>query len=134
MDKETEDKFKDLDERLKKLEKNSDPKIDLTNSLDNMAIKLRGKIEKIGQQNLIILALYVKSKQSKSNLLDVLIGWGVKKTIHKWFAGGNLNNRLVNTGIVKIDGKNSDDHNLHSLTIAKGIPKANELIKKHELS
>ena len=58
MDKEIEDKFKDLDERLKKLEKNSDPKIDLTNSLDNMAIKLRGKVEKIGQQNLIILAQY----------------------------------------------------------------------------
>ena len=124
-----------LENRVTKLEENSEHiESGIKNNLDNIGLKLQGKIDSIGQQKLIIIALRFKPQQSKSNLLDVLMNWGMKKTIHKWFRGGNFNNRLLNNGIIRKDGTNSDNEDLFSLTISKGIPKADELIQKYELS
>ena len=134
-------KINEMDVRVKKLEKSSSSQLEKnnkeksssSNNLESLGIKLQGKVDKVGQQNLIILALKFKPRQSKTDLLNVLLNFGVSKTIHKWFKSGNLNNRLLNKGIIMIDGKNSDE-DLYSLTIPKGIPKANDLINKYDLS
>lgn len=103
------------------------------NKLLSIGTKLEGKVDEIGQQGLIILALYYKPKQSKENLLNVLLSWGIKKTIHKWFKGSNFKHRLLDTGvIVKVD-VDSNDQDLFSLTVPKGIPRAKELIEKYAL-
>lgn len=129
-----EKKLIELESRVSKLEKNPDNLVSSKNKLDDISLKLQGKVDKIGQQNLIIIALYHKPKQSKSDLLNTLLSWGIKKTIYKWFQGGNVNNRLLNPGIILKDGQNAKNEDLFSLTVTKGMPKAEELIKKYNLS
>jgi len=126
------EKINEIDERVKKLEGNVELEIPSKNKLDTIGSKLQGKVEKINIQGLIIIGLYFKPKQSKSDLLTLLLRWGVKKTVHGWFKGSNFKARLLDSGIIMKDGKNLDD-DLYSLTITKGIPKANELIEKFDL-
>jgi len=64
-------------------------------------------------------------------LKSTIISWGAKKTIDKWFKGGNFNNRLLGKGIVMKDGKNEDSEDLYSLTKIKGVKLAVSLIEKY---
>ena len=128
------EKINEIDERVKKLENtNQEIEFPSANKLQSLGIKLQGKIEKIGPQGLIIIALRYKPKHSKSDLLNILLNLGVKKTIHGWFKGSNFKWRLLDSGIIMKDGINSNNEDLFSLTITKGIPKADELIKKYSL-
>ena len=130
-----EKKLLELENRISKLEGNSECiKNESIDELSDVGIKLQGKIDVIGSQRLIIIALRVKPKQSKSDLLDILLTWGIGKTIHGWFRGSNFNSRLLDKGLLKKVGINSNDKDLFSLTTSKGIPKADELIQKYELS
>ncbi|MCH7561144.1 MAG: hypothetical protein IIC67_07240 [Thaumarchaeota archaeon] len=129
---ELENRLAELEKRVSKLEGILD--IDFSKSeVNNIGLKLQGKVDEIGQQKLIILILYYKPKQSKADLLGILLNWDIKKTIHKWFKGSNFKHRLLDTGFVMKDEKNSEDEDLFSLTITKGIPKAEEIIKKFNL-
>ena len=135
--KEIDEIYKELQQlrrRVSKLEKNPENFVPSKKKLDDLSLKLQGQVDKIGQQNLIIVALYHKPKQSKSDLLNTLLSWGIKKTIYKWLRGGNVNTRLLNPGIILKDGQNAKNEDLFSLTVTKGIPKAEELIKKYNLS
>jgi len=127
------DSVKKLEERISKLEGSVGSEKPSINNLDFIGSKLQGKVDKIGQQKLIIIALRHKPKQSKSDLLGILLKLGVKKTIHKWFMGSNFKHRLLDTGIIMKDEKNSNAEDLYSLTITKGIPKADELIQEYHL-
>lgn len=125
-------RLKKLEERVTELEEEK-PKIPSMTNLDKVGSKLQGKVDSLGQQKLIIISLRYKPKQSKSDLLDILLKWGIKKTIHKWFKGSNFKLRLLDTGIIMKDGKNSDGEDVYSLTITKGIPQADKLIQDHNL-
>ena len=84
------------------------------------------KIEETGTQDLIVLALQIKSKQTKAEIRAVLADWG--KVFGNWFEGGNFSGRLVKSGLVKKDGE-SDGEDVFSLT-KKGEIEAAALVKK----
>ena len=126
-------RLKKLEERVTKLERKKEVETLSMTDLDIVGSKLQGKVDSIGQQKLIIISLRCKPKQSKSDLLDILLKWGIKKTIHKWFKGNNFKSRLVDTGIIMKDGKNSNGKDVYSLTITKGMPQADKLIQDHNL-
>ncbi|MEX0763737.1 MAG: hypothetical protein WEC35_05545 [Nitrosopumilaceae archaeon] len=130
-----ENKLKNLEERVSKLEKKRHDGNDDSSkgTLNNFEKKLEGKIDTIGPQNLIILGLKLKSKQSKNELETLLISWGTKQTIHGWLKGGNFSKRLLKTGIVMKDGKNTDGDVLYSLTKVKGVQTVDALIEKYDL-
>jgi hypothetical protein len=130
-----ENKLKIIEERVSKLEKKlhgvNDG--DTKGRLNNFEKKLEGKIDTIGPQNLIIFGLKLKPKQSKNELETLLISWGTKQTIRGWLKGGNFSKRLLKTGIVMKDGKNTDGDLLYSLTKVKGVQTADSLIEKYDL-
>ncbi len=84
------------------------------------------KIEETGTQDLILLALQIKPKQTKAQIKAVLADWG--KAFGSWFEGGNFSGRLVKSGLVKNDGE-SDGEDVFSLT-KKGEMEAAALVKK----
>src|SRR2546428_8818909 len=85
-----EKRIDNLEKRMSSFEKQGSHD---TNGMTDFERKIEGKIGKMGPQNLIIIALKFKSKQSKSELENCLINWGVKNTIHGWFKGGNFSER-----------------------------------------
>lgn len=85
------------------------------------------KIEDTGTQDLILLALRIKPKQTKAEVKAVLQDWG--KAFGSWFDGGNFSGRLVKSGLVKKDGANDKGEEVFALT-KKGEMEADELAKK----
>jgi hypothetical protein len=86
------------------------------------------KIDKIGTQDLILLALLQKPKQTKAEVRAVLADWG--KAFGSWFEGGNFSGRLVKAGLVKKDGENEKGEDIFALT-KKGEMEAGTLAKKY---
>jgi hypothetical protein len=86
------------------------------------------KIDEIGTQDLILLALLQKPKQTKAELRAVLADWG--KAFGSWFEGGNFSGRLVKAGLVKKDGENEKGEDIFALT-KKGEMEADALAKKY---
>lgn len=129
-----ERKIQKLERRVAKLE-NQRTKIKNLNTdtkLENISKKLVEKFSSLGPQYLIVIALKIKPKQTKKELENLLLSWGAKQTIHSWFKGGNFSKRLLRTGIVMRDGKNSVGEDCYSLTTVKGLKAYNELLKKYE--
>lgn len=93
--------------------------------------KVVGKIEEIGTQDLILLALLRRPRQTKAQIRDALSDWG--KAFGSWFEGGNFSGRLVKAGLVKKDGESGDGEDTYSLT-KKGEVDAEALVKKLELA
>jgi hypothetical protein len=85
------------------------------------------KVDNTGTQDLILIALLQKAKQSKAEIRQVLNDWG--KAYGSWFDGGNFSGRLIKSGLVKKDGSNDVGEDLFSLT-KKGEMEANDLISK----
>jgi hypothetical protein len=88
--------------------------------------KIVEKVQDIGTQDLILIALRQKPKQSKAQIRDVLNDWG--KAYGSWFDGGNFSGRLVNKSLVKKDGA-TDGEDLFSLT-KRGEMEADALMSK----
>ena len=84
------------------------------------------KIAEAGTQDLIVLALQIKPKQTKAEIKAMLADWG--KAFGSWFEGGNFSGRLVKSGLVKKDGE-SDGEEVFALT-KKGEMEAAALMKK----
>ncbi len=116
----------ELEKRVTKLE-NSKTSINISGSLEK---KILQKIDDIGIQHLVLLALKLKSKQSKNSLQTKLEQWN--KPIGTWFSGGNFNKRLLKTALIIKDGKNQNNEILYSLG-RRGIKNVKELIKKYNL-
>lgn len=93
----------------------------------NFEQALVGKIDEIGTQDLILLALLQKPKQTKAELRVMLADWG--KAFGSWFEGGNFSGRLVKSGLVKKDGENEKGEDIFTLT-KKGEMEADALAKK----
>ncbi|MGI0020288.1 MAG: hypothetical protein ACREAY_07435 [Nitrososphaera sp.] len=88
---------------------------------------LVGKIDEIGTQDLILLALLQRPKQTKAEIRAVLADWG--KAFGTWFDGGNFSGRLVKSGLVKKDGENDKGEDVFALS-KKGEMEADALAKK----
>jgi len=85
------------------------------------------KVDDIGTQDLILVALMLAPKQSKTQIRQVLSDWG--KAFGSWFEGGNFSGRLVKAGLVKKDGASDAGEDLFSLT-KKGEMEADSLVSK----
>lgn len=83
------------------------------------------KVDKIGTQDLIVVALRLNSKQTKEQIKNVLSDWG--KAYGNWFEGGNFSGRLVKKGLVKKDGPTDAGDDIFLLT-KKGEIEADNLI------
>lgn len=115
----------DLEKRLARLEQAVYGRKDagLARGFEQQLVQ---KIEDVGTQDLILLALQIKPKQTKAEIRTVLADWG--KAFGSWFDGGNFSGRLVKSGLVKKDGE-SDGEETFSLT-KKGELEADTLAKK----
>lgn len=89
--------------------------------------KIVEKIDDLGTQDLIIIALLQKPKQTKAQIRQALGDWG--KAYGSWFDGGNFSGRLVNKGLVKKDGATDAGEELFSLT-KKGEMEADSLMSR----
>ncbi|MEX0594859.1 MAG: hypothetical protein WD512_00030 [Candidatus Paceibacterota bacterium] len=129
-------KLKDLEQRVSRLEKDimsisSKDRIKIRS--DDFERKLSDKIDNVGIQNLVIIALKIKPKQTKTELTNLLLSWGTKKTVKGWFKGGNFKQRLLDNGIIMKDGENDENEGFFSLTKVKGNQMAKSLFEKYNL-
>ncbi|UVS70272.1 hypothetical protein [Nitrososphaera viennensis] len=119
----------DLQKRVASLEQavygnSSDSSKTVTRGLEQRIVE---KVDDIGTQDLILVALMQKPKQSKAQIRQVLNDWG--KAYGSWFDGGNFSGRLVKAGLVKKDGSSDAGEELFSLT-KKGEMEAGNLVSK----
>ena len=120
-------KIQDIENRLSNLENvifHTNNRYSVSNVLDKLIVK---NIDKLKTQHLVIISLKINDKQTKDEIKATLQDWG--KTYKTWFSGGNFNNRLVKTNIVKLHGRDSEENNVYSLT-KKGEQVAQDLITK----
>lgn len=120
-----------LEERVARLEKIVLSEYYSPKKPDSIEKLVIDNVDDISTQHLVVIALSLKSKQSKQNIKNILEDWG--KAIGNWFQGGNMNNRLVKTGIIKKDGTNDKKEDLFSLT-GKGKNIAKKLIEKIKIT
>jgi hypothetical protein len=90
-------------------------------------LKIVEKVDDMGTQDLIMIALRQKPKQTKAQIREALNDWG--KAYGSWFEGGNFSGRLVNKGLVKKDGATGAGEDVFSLT-KKGEMEADGLMSK----
>jgi hypothetical protein len=98
-----------------------------TSSSVNIEQRIVERVDDIGTQDLILVALMQKPQQSKTQIRQVLNDWG--KAYGSWFDGGNFSGRLVKAGLVKKDGSTETGDDLFSLT-KKGEMEVTSLISK----
>jgi hypothetical protein len=114
----------DLEKRLARLEQavygNKEDAAGMAKGLEQKIVE---NIEKLGTQDLILLALKMRPSQTKAQIRAVLADWG--KAFGSWFEGGNFSGRLVKSGLVRKDGQ-SDGEDTFSLT-KKGEMEASAL-------
>ncbi|MCH8914946.1 MAG: hypothetical protein IIA82_03760 [Thaumarchaeota archaeon] len=122
------ERIESLEKRVTGLEDPSSPNLTTHNSLES---KILEKIDDIGIQNLVLLALRIKPKQSRSNLKIKLESW--QKPVGSWFRGGNFKNRLLTPSQIIRDGINDKKEDLYSLG-SKGIKTVKKLIEKYDLT
>lgn len=125
----TNTQFSQLEKRIERLEKavfntKSKPTIEKTNYLEPILVK---HVNSIKTQHLVVLSLKLNKTQTKNDIKKTLQDWG--KVFGSWFDGGNFNNRLLKTNIVKIIEKNKKDNYIFSLT-QKGNLEADKFIGK----
>ena len=127
MEKEIEDRFKALEKRIENIE-HLPSKIE--SSGNNLEHEIIQKIDEIGVQHLVLLALRLKSKQPRNDLKLKIESWN--KPVGTWFGGGHLKNRLLKTHQIIHDGINKDNEELYSLG-SKGAKTVKNLIEKYKL-
>ena len=97
----------------------------LKNSIRSLEQRVVENVDSIGTQDLILIALMQKPRQSKTQIRQALGDWG--KAYGSWFDGGNFSGRLVKSGLVKKDGSGDEGEELFSLT-KKGEMEAVNLV------
>lgn len=66
-------------------------------------------------QDSVMFALLSKGQQTRDQIKKTLDDWGIP--YRKWFGGGNLRNRLIKTGLVRVVEKNEAGEEVFALTI-----------------
>jgi hypothetical protein len=121
LDSEFEKRLADLEKRVSILEQN------INNQRPaNFLQDIITKIDEIGTQDLVILALKEKPNSTKSEIKNTLSDWG--KSYGNWFEGGNFSGRLIKKGLVKKADKNEKGEDRFLLT-KKGEKRADDLLQ-----
>ena len=123
-----EKRIESLEKRVEQLE---NPSNHTSNPYGILESKILTKIDDIGIQNLILLALRLKSKQSRNDLKMKLESW--EKPVGSWFGGGNFKNRLLIPNQIIRDGINDEKEEVYSLG-NKGVKTVKKLIEKYDLN
>lgn len=124
MDSDLEKAVRDLQERVSALEQAiyTSPKT----AARGLEQRLAEKVDEIGTQDLILVALRLKPQQSKEEIKSVLSDWG--KAYGSWFEGGNFSGRLIKKGLVKkVDSGKAGE--LFALTKRGEIEADNQIAK-----
>ena len=121
-----EDRFRDIERRLSKLESafEGSPSHGRAGGIES---KLVENADKINTQEMIVISLKLGGMQTKDQIKNMLKDWG--KVYGNWFEGGNFNGRLVKKNIVRGEEKDGKGEDMFSLT-KRGEMMAEELIAK----
>ena len=123
------------DERISSLEKRVgilEKTISVTDTKQNELSKnfeqtLIRKIDSIPTQHLVVISLRIHNEQTKKEIEETLRDWG--KSYRSWFSGGNFNNRLIKTLIVK---QSEQKNKIPTYTLTKkGKMEAEKIIDKY---
>ena len=126
---ELEKKIVSIEARLSKLEDailHGNPTASQTRA-DGLEARLIERAGKTKTQEMILISLRIKDKQTREQIKKTLQDWG--KVYGNWFDGGNFNGRLLKKNIVRKDGKDGSNDETFSLT-KRGEFLADELIAK----
>lgn len=108
----------EIDKLIHKMKSTETPK------LESFEVQLATQIDDLSIPDLITIILRTSASLTKSEIVQKISEIG--RDVNKWFKGGNLNSRLLKTGIIKKVGK-KENEDLYSLTI-KGLIRAEKLI------
>jgi len=122
-----EKRLTELENRISKLEETKANDVEVNSN--EIIEKIKKNFGKISAQNLIIISLKIKPKQTKQQLINLIETWGTP--IEKWFQTTNFKARLLNKGLVIVIGKNENNEEVYSLSEVNGINFADELIIKY---
>ena len=123
------------DERISSLEKRVEileKTISVTDTRQNKLSKnfeqtLIRKVDSIPTQHLVVISLRIHNEQTKKEIEETLRDWG--KSYRSWFSGGNFNNRLIKTLIVK---QSEQKNKIPTYTLTKkGKMEAEKIINKY---
>ena len=123
-----EERISSLEKRVEILEKT----ISVTGIRQNKLGKnfeqiLIKQIDSIPTQHLVVISLMVHNEQTKKEIEETLRDWG--KNYRSWFGGGNFNNRLIKTLIVK---QSEQKNKIPTYTLTKkGKIEAEKIINKY---
>jgi hypothetical protein len=126
---ELEKKIMSVEARLSKLEDailRGNPTASQTRA-EGLETRLIERAGKINTQEMILISLRIKDKQTREQIKKTLQGWG--KVYGNWFDGGNFNGRLLKKNIVWKGGMDDSNDETYSLT-KRGEFLADELIAK----
>lgn len=123
---------KNLVKRVEILEQVNRPKKDVSSNSSKLQKLMADQISNLIPQDLVILILYSKTKQTREQIINKFQTVGATKKMTNWFKGGNFRQRLVNAGLVFIDGEDEKGKSIFSLTEGKGIQRALSIIEKLE--
>ena len=126
-----EERISSLEKRVEILEKT----ISVTDTGQNKLGKnfeqtLIKRIDSIPTQHLVVISLRIHNEQTKKEIEETLRDWD--KNYHSWFSGGNFNNRLIKTLIVK-QSEQKNKIPTYALT-KKGKIEAEKIINKYTSS
>src|SRR3989338_1801192 len=121
-------RISNLEKRVSQLESTKSSFHEKTGSISKTESIITSNIDSLGMQDIVILSIYSKPKQTVEELKNKIRLLGGTKQKLNWFEGGNLKQRLVNKGILFEDGKNKDGSIEYSITKGKGYKKVNEII------
>lgn len=110
-----------VDELIQKVKARKMPK------LESFEVLLANQIDDISIPELVIIALRINNRQTKSQIAKTIGDLG--RDIGSWFRGGNINNRLIKAGLVKKDEEDQGVEHVFSLTV-KGMIVAEKLLDK----
>jgi hypothetical protein len=113
-----EDRLESLEKRVQNLEEtvlSTGAKPAKSGKSHEVEALIVSKIDDMGTQDLILIALKLTPKQTKTQIKTMLEDWG--KAVGNWFQGGNFNSRLLKKSIVKKDGADHNNDDLYSLTM-----------------
>ena len=108
----------EIDELIHRIKSTEIPK------LESFEVQLATQIDSLSIPNLITIILRTSTSLTKSEIIQRISDIG--RDVSAWFKGGNLNKRLMKTGIIKKAGKKGNE-DLYALTI-KGLIHAEKLI------
>lgn len=131
-----EDRLLNLEEKVSRMEKQlkniveDKPRNQI--NLGSFEKKLSEKLDDISTQDLVLICLKLKQKQTRLQIENTIENWG--KPSHTWFQHSHFKVRLKDRGFIMKDGKDEKGKDLFSLTQVKGVKTANKLFEKYALS